>query len=186
MSEEAPIQETVQVPEQLIHSGRPMKLTKEIIAEYARILPLCQFLDSVSDHLGIDRKTIHNWLRRGRLEMERMVKQETDLCLKSELLCLELFHVHKRAMAEGEIRNNVFICNAAEIGMWQAAAWLLERRYPEKYGSQNALVRHLQRAVEERDRKLDETTKKLSESTDKLDEALAVIQSLTEAAKREH
>lgn len=39
-----------------------------------------------------------------------------------------------RARAEGEIRNVMLIAQAARQGSWPAAAWLLERHYPERWG----------------------------------------------------
>lgn len=39
-----------------------------------------------------------------------------------------------RARAEGELRNVALIAQAARGGSWAAAAWLLERHYPERWG----------------------------------------------------
>lgn len=40
----------------------------------------------------------------------------------------------EKAAAEGETRNVLLIANAARGGNWAAAAWLLERMYPERWG----------------------------------------------------
>jgi hypothetical protein len=40
----------------------------------------------------------------------------------------------EEAKARGEVRNVAVIAKAATDGSWAAAAWLLERQHPERWG----------------------------------------------------
>lgn len=66
---------------------------------------------------GVSRNQFYEWLRRGRAG---------DGIYEVFLADVE------RARAEGESRNVMLIAQAAQAN-WQAAAWLLERRHPERW-----------------------------------------------------
>lgn len=129
--------------------GRPTELTEELIAQYAKLLPKCSYVETVSAFLGVDRTTAFRWIKRGQKEIRRMVEEETDLCLKSEVLFVRFCNVHKTAIAQGEIIDCLHIANAAENGVWQAAAWRLERRLPDRYGAQGKEIRILEKELAE-------------------------------------
>ena len=40
----------------------------------------------------------------------------------------------QKAEADAEVRNVAIVTRAAQSGVWQAAAWWLERRFPHDYG----------------------------------------------------
>jgi transposase len=67
---------------------------------------------------GIAATTVYRWMKRG--EPDRPFGE----------FCTAL----KRADAEAEIACLRTIKAAANAGDWKAAAWMLERRYPEKWG----------------------------------------------------
>lgn len=50
-----------------------------------------------------------------------------------ELLCLELVDTVERSEGLAEYSAVQVIQQAAKDGSWQAAAWMLERRYPDDY-----------------------------------------------------
>jgi hypothetical protein len=70
---------------------------------------------------GVHRATLSSWLKRGR---RQRAGQYRDLC-----------DAIKKAEAEAIRRNLERIDKAAEAGTWQAAAWWLDRRYPEDFGT---------------------------------------------------
>lgn len=69
---------------------------------------------------GISYATFHNWMKRGEAE---------------EAPYVDFFKAIKEAEGEGAYTLLQKI-NTAANESWQAAAWILERRYPEMYGRQ--------------------------------------------------
>lgn len=53
----------------------------------------------------------------------------------------------KKAEAEA-IARNVTVVQAAADKSWQAAAWWLERRFPDEFGSESRTVRELKKIIE--------------------------------------
>jgi len=70
--------------------------------------------------VGISRQTWDDWMRLG-------ASDDPDFREYAELRA-----DIDRAQAQGEARNLTIISQAAPDN-WQAAAWLLERMYPERY-----------------------------------------------------
>lgn len=95
--------------------GRNEKLTQDGIRtaiKYCRAgLPDCQ----IAAILGVTRETYSRWVNHPKTENQR-----------------QLAHALKKADAEREA-NLVSRIMRASDDTWQAAAWLLERRYPERY-----------------------------------------------------
>ena len=88
-----------------------------------------KFLDAVREGLpystacalaGIAETTLHNWRLKG--------EQDPDSPY------FEFLRSVKEAEAEAEAANVKRIRSAADNGQWQAAAWILERRHPDKWG----------------------------------------------------
>ena len=65
---------------------------------------------------GIDRITLHLWLRKGNKYPGTIYSAFADA-------------VHE-AMAQAEMRDVLTISKAAGDGDWRAAAWRLERKFP--------------------------------------------------------
>ena len=106
--------------------GRRSKLTPEVqekICEYVR-----QGLtyEIAARAAGISESTFYRWRERG--ERARSGKFR------------EFWEALKRAEAEAEQRLVERIL-AASSDTWQAAAWMLERRYPDRWGRKDR-VRH--------------------------------------------
>jgi len=100
-------------------TGRPTKFTSERRDIILDTLRRGASLAAAAAAAGVNPDTVLNW-RRARAAFALQVDQ---------------------AMAEGALRALDAIWTAAESGDWRAAAWLLERRYPEEYGRQALDVR---------------------------------------------
>jgi hypothetical protein len=88
--------------------------------------------------LGLSRSTVRAWCRQGR--RARRGK------FRAFLTALE------KAEAECAARRLERIRAAADKGTWQAAAWMLERRWPEAWSLQAKEIRELFRRVRELER----------------------------------
>jgi len=82
-------------------------------------------VDTAAIAAGIPRGTLSNWKRKA----ER----------QQDINCMELWSRIEKAHAEAEVRDLAIISKASE-GAWQAAAWKLQRRHPERYGDQSQIV----------------------------------------------
>lgn len=104
--------------------GRPSKLTSEVHELVVEMLQAGNFIETAAAAAGIDRDTIRQWLKRGARAKSGKFRRFRDDVVK--------------AMAESEAGLIALVANAAigsegVRGQWQAAAWLLERKFPEKY-----------------------------------------------------
>lgn len=75
---------------------------------------------------GISETTLYRWL-------EQSKKKNATPELREFRESLE------RAEAEAEVLKVSRIAQAADNGRWQAAAWWLERKYPERWGQQTKI-----------------------------------------------
>lgn len=74
-------------------------------------------------HARVPHTTVKNWIHRG---------SNGDPAYES--LAIDLAH----ARAQVEMRLLSYVMQSAEMGQWQAATWLLERVWPERYGKRAA------------------------------------------------
>jgi hypothetical protein len=102
--------------------GAPTTLTPAIIAKLAAFVEEGNFLQPALALLGIPRCTYYHWLERG----------EADQVRGKPSLYVELLDTIKKADAACE-RRNVLGVQAGELG-WQSKAWILERKYPTRWG----------------------------------------------------
>jgi transposase len=102
------------------------KLNEEVIKKAANMIRAGNYQKVVAQALGVSEVTWYNWLKRG--EQEANEGKDT--------LRAKFFKEIKRAEAEAIIRNVAIIQKAAAT-TWQAAAWWLERRYPDEWGKKD-------------------------------------------------
>jgi hypothetical protein len=102
-------------------TGRKSTLTDEITEQLTSILRAGNYVTVACRAVGVSRDTFVSWMRRGVSELE------------ADAPFREFRARVQRARAEGEVRNVAQIAKAAAES-WQAAAWLLERQYPDRWG----------------------------------------------------
>jgi hypothetical protein len=100
--------------------GRPSKLTPQVCQKIVDALRAGNFIQTAAEYAGVDRSTVHDWLRRGKRERQGQYRDFVEQVRKAE--------------ADSEVRDLAIISKAALEGTWQAAAWRLERKFPERYG----------------------------------------------------
>lgn len=118
--------------------GRPTKLTPELQAEIVKIIKTGNYIETACAFVGINKSTFYDWLKRGAREKQRLEKNPRAKIKKSEAVYVEFSNAIEKALAQAEIRDVAIIGKAAESN-WQAAAWRLERKYPERWGRKDRI-----------------------------------------------
>lgn len=103
--------------------GRPTSLTKERENLLFNALAAGASFETAAAFAGVARSTFQEWLKRGR---------------RDEQPYAALLERVDEAVAISEVRDLQRVNLAAET-TWQAAAWRLERRWPERYGRRTIL-----------------------------------------------
>ena len=99
--------------------GRPTKLTPEVQTTIVNALAAGTYLETAAKAAGINQDTLHSWLVNGARCKSGIQKEFSEAI--------------KKALASAEIRFGATIALASQY-QWQAAAWMLERRYPDRWG----------------------------------------------------
>lgn len=81
---------------------------------------------------GITDRTLYAWMARGRKEKSGIYVQ--------------FLHAIKKARSDAMLRNVAIIQTAAQK-TWQAAAWWLERQFPDEFANSAATVRELEKML---------------------------------------
>ena len=100
---------------------RPTKLTPEVQQTIVAMLRAGNRIEYSAEAAGVSRRTAYDWIERG-AKPGKPNKPYRDFADAVE-----------QARAEAHARQVSLIANAASKS-WQAAAWLLERQYPETWG----------------------------------------------------
>lgn len=116
-------------------TGRPTLLTPERIRSITDILAAGNTMEIAAQGSGIAPATLYGWLARGRAERERLTEHRVTKPKPSEARFLSFLEAVEKARADAEATLVGYILAAAsEPKTWQAAAWLLERRDPQRWG----------------------------------------------------
>lgn len=101
--------------------ARKTKYTPETIERLTQAIKLGASYDLACKYAGITFQTFNEW-RKEKAEFSERVKEAEGMAAVGWLAKIE---------------------KAASNGAWQAAAWKLERRYPEEYGQRQRIdARH--------------------------------------------
>lgn len=103
--------------------GSTPKLTLELIESIALPIRHGAYVETAVALAGVSRDTFYRWLKQGNGE-------------SGDKLTRLLSDTVKKAMAEAEVRDIAVIDRAAQEGEWTAAAWRLERKFPDRWGRQ--------------------------------------------------
>ena len=101
-------------------SGRPTKLTPEVQAKICEAIRAGNYIETAAAFAGIRKSTLYDWLRRGQRASHGLYRSFSEAV--------------EKAQADTEARDVALIAKAAAEGNWKAAAWRLERKFPERWG----------------------------------------------------
>lgn len=136
-------------------AGRPTKLTPDTADRCLRALKLGAYLETVAAAGGVGRDTLNDWVREGNRmieKAERLARKSKkppenplDLLDKRDRTLAQFARDYADALIAAELRALTLVHKAAQgeknvPAVWQAAAWFLERRSPEKWGRRRVEV----------------------------------------------
>lgn len=104
--------------------GRPTKLNPELQEKICQAIRAGNYIETAAAYAGVNKSTLYDWLKRGGRAKSGKYK--------------EFSNAVEKALAEAEVRD-VFIIGKAAEENWQAAAWRLERKFPERWGRKERL-----------------------------------------------
>lgn len=106
--------------------GRPSKLTDETQARLVQAIRLGATYEHACNYAGLGYSTFRRWMVDGEKAQRGKFKEFWDAIKKAE--------------GDATVGWLAKIEKAANEGQWVAAAWKLERRYPQEYGKRQAIV----------------------------------------------
>ena len=113
--------------------ARPTKLNKDIQNKIVTAIKMGNYIETAAAVAGINKTTLYDWLKRGEREKQRVENDSRKKIRKSEAIYVEFSNAVEKALAEAEARDVMLISKAANT-QWQAAAWRLERKFPDRWG----------------------------------------------------
>lgn len=102
-------------------SGPASKITPEVVEKILQAVRTGSSVEAAALYAGVPRQTFFDWLKKGR-SGPHAYKPYRDLALSLD-----------EALGVFEANANALIAKAAHE-QWQAAAWQLERKFPDRYG----------------------------------------------------
>jgi transposase len=112
--------------------GRPTKLNKGLIEEACEYLEEGAYAIVVAKALGITEGTWYAWLERGRQCEAKSPSKRTP----TDLLAFDFLVAVERAEARGELKMGRDVRRG--ILGWQGPAWMMERKWPDRWGRSRA------------------------------------------------
>ena len=115
--------------------GRPSKLSKELTENLLNFIRAGAFVETAVNASGISKDTLYAWLKRGKRESKGAYREFSD--------------AFQKASAEFEVGGILKIRAAAKDPKgWFAMAWLLERRFPDRWARPEVKAQHYDDASE--------------------------------------
>lgn len=111
--------------------GRPTKLTPQVSKSVCDFIRLGSCLEVAAQAAGVTRTTLYDWIGKGNQALEA-IEQNWNPQEGTEPY-IKFVQDVRVAAAEAELLDIERIDKAAENGVWQAAAWKLERRHQDRY-----------------------------------------------------
>lgn len=139
-------------------------MSKATTLNHEKISQICKIVESgavpetAAAYVGVTKRTLDRWLRRGRDEEKRredfaahieeaqrdtvgleiMTIDHHNQC-RDEQIYYELIVALDQALAKSEIADINVVTKAAQNGDWQAAKFKLERRWSQRWGKKSSM-----------------------------------------------
>ena len=109
--------------------GRPTKLNEQTHEAIVTAVRNGNYVETAAQAAGISTRSFYHWMERGEADYEADLDSPFS----------QFFQAVQKAKAESEKIDLDLIAKAAGEGSWQAAAWRLERRFPDKWGKNDRM-----------------------------------------------
>ena len=107
------------------------KLNSKVHEQIVKSIKSGSFATVAASTAGISIRTFHHWMERGEMEEARIAEGFPPS--EEEAKYLKLRREVEVARAEAEVEAVQMVKMAARNGTWQAAAWYLERSFPQRW-----------------------------------------------------
>jgi len=116
--------------------GGPREMIDETLIEVlVKAIKAGAHTEIAAAFAGIDVRTLQRWLKRGRAEITRVTETPRAKYRKSEAKYVKLCRKIDHALAVCEVGDVLIMSKASQDGDWRAAAWCLEHRFKERWGT---------------------------------------------------
>lgn len=105
--------------------GRPPRLNGELIEQICDLIIEGKTIERAARLSGVSATSIYRWLAIGKQGNSEPIYQELVERVREATECSEFELLQSMRISGSNPKN------------WRANAWLLERRFPEKYGNSN-------------------------------------------------
>lgn len=112
--------------------SRPNKLTDEVQRKIVQAVQIGNYIETAAAYAGIDKSTLHRWLKRGEREIARTDGEKPKKVKQSEQPYVEFCNAVEKAMAESEVNDVTRLFKMSDDP--KVITWRLERRFPERWG----------------------------------------------------
>lgn len=137
--------------------ARPSKLTDTVTERVASLIMGGSYANRAAEAAGIGERTFYRWMKEGeaiadkveafedkvdawndlsyaeRRDARERKPLDSEVPSEAEVAKWQFWQTIKKAEAEAEARNTALIQTQASKS-WQAAAWWLERKFPDRWG----------------------------------------------------
>jgi transposase-like protein len=124
--------------------GAPSILTDELQQKLCSLLSIGTSIEDACTECGISDSTFHKWKQRALEKKERKYLQFLQAVdkakVQSKLKCL--ITMDKQANGANAVYKDGKLVKPAIEADWRAAAWLLERRFPQEFGKRDQVKVH--------------------------------------------
>ncbi len=125
-------------------AGRPLELTPAVIERVKELLPRALYVETIAASLGISRECWRKWTLAGAKEQRRRERgKEPDVTRELHYL---LVGTIQKTLSAAEV-DFLSVVQAAGTETWTALAWILERRFPERWATNRGELRALAKQI---------------------------------------
>lgn len=111
-------------------AGRPSLLDRATLDKVVTLITGGLYAETAAAANGIDRTTLHKWLKRGAREVRRVQQHTRRKPHQRELLYVELVNAVEKAAALADARDVTKLDALAQGGIETGYVTTVERRYP--------------------------------------------------------
>lgn len=122
------------------------KLTKVITAQIVKLISGGCYLSDSAASVGLSKETVYRWIRIGK---KALAERENGGEVKpDDIVYYNFYRAIQKAKARG-VRLLLNRIKAATEKDWHAAAWILERKDPKRWGRNKLELTELYRQIKE-------------------------------------